>query len=136
MSASAPLPLSNTHPTVLVIEDNDVMRELLARMLQRKGFAVETVANGHDGLTLFGLQSFDLVITDMVMPRMNGLELIQALKRMRPDVKVIAVSGHDDRIGYLRVALQIGAKAVCLKPVTPADLVQTVRAVLGANNAN
>jgi CheY-like chemotaxis protein len=130
------MPLPNTPASVLIIEDNDVMRELLARMLQRKGYAVKTVANGRDGLALFDSQPFDVVITDMVMPGMNGLELIQALKRARPDVKVIAVSGHDDRIGYLRVALQIGAKAVCLKPVTPADLVQTVRAVLGANNQN
>ena len=109
-----------------------MMRDLLRRMLERAGFSVVTAVDGLQGLERFRGGGVHVMITDMMMPEMDGLELIRILRAERPNLQVIAVSGADDRDGYLRTALNLGAKAVLRKPVGSAELVQTVRRVLSA----
>jgi DNA-binding NtrC family response regulator len=117
--------------TILVVDDDEGMRHLLGRMLCRAGFEVVPAFDGEDGLARYRECNPDLVITDMKMPRMNGLELVEALVRENADVKAIAISGIDSQVRHLNAAVRAGAKASLLKPVTATDLVQTVEEVLG-----
>jgi CheY-like chemotaxis protein len=115
---------------ILVVDDDEVMRDLLRRALERSGFAVVTATDGRQGVEQFHDHPVDVTITDMMMPVMDGLELIRALVAEQPSIRIIAVSGVDDWDNYLKTARALGAKAVLRKPVSSAELVNTVRRVL------
>ena len=78
---------------ILVIEDDDEVRALLESLLTRDGHVVATAANGKQGVAAFLAEPFDLVITDIIMPEKDGIEAIMDLRRGRPDLKLIAISG-------------------------------------------
>jgi len=119
-------------PRALVVEDDEAMRELLRRALERAGFAVATAATGREALKLFGERQVDLAITDLMMPEMDGLTLIRELMRVQPSARIIVItgaeSGHD-------TARALGAKVVLRKPVAPADLARIVQNVLAGEPA-
>lgn len=79
---------------VLVVEDDQAVRFALARLLQRLNFAVTTATNGSEALQIVEQQTFDLVLTDAVMPGISGPELIAHLNRVRPDLRIILMSGY------------------------------------------
>lgn len=115
---------------ILVVDDDEVMRDLLRRVLERSGYEVVTATDGRDGVERLRGRAVDVTITDMVMPVMDGIELIQTLVAEQPSVRIIAVSGVDDWDNYLKTARSLGAKAVLRKPVGGAELVSTVKRVL------
>ena len=119
--------------TVLLVDDDEGMRHLLKRILERAGFVTAIANNGRDALERFRERPIDLVITDMVMPEMDGIELIRALTAERPGLPIIAISGVHDWANYLRMAITLGAKAGIQKPVGAADLAGTVRRLLAMN---
>jgi two-component system, cell cycle sensor histidine kinase and response regulator CckA len=121
----------NGRPTILIVDDEETMRDLLTRILIRAGYAAVAETDGDKGLQRFREGGIDVVITDMMMPAMNGLELIEALTQESPEVRVVAVSGIDSRTRFLKRALELGAKATLLKPVGRDDLVKTVERILG-----
>ncbi|MGZ9140240.1 MAG: response regulator [Nitrospira sp.] len=107
--------------TILIIEDHTSVRTLLAQVLQDAGYSVCEAATGRQGLERFHEQPVDLVITDLEMPEMTGLDVILALPRAFLDVKVIAMSGRsaDD----LQKARLMGARQTFSKPLDlPASL--------------
>ena len=114
-------------PRALVVEDDEAMRELLRRTLERAGFAVATAATGRAALKLFGERQVDLAVTDLMMPEMNGLALISELMRVQPSARIIVVSGAETG---LDAAHALGAKAVLRKPVAPSDLARVAQGVL------
>jgi CheY-like chemotaxis protein len=116
-------------PSILVVEDEEKMRELLRRMLERASFTVITAPHGREALKLFRERPVDLAITDLMMPEMDGFELIRQLTAQWPSIRIIAISGADLRLDMAR---QLGAKAVLKKPVTGAALVTAVEQVLAA----
>ncbi|HEX7966789.1 MAG TPA: response regulator, partial [Stellaceae bacterium] len=116
-------------PAVLVVEDEEKMRELLRRMLDRAGFTVMTASHGREALKLFRERPVDIAITDLLMPEMDGFELIRELVAHWPSIRIIALSGATVR---LEMARQLGAKAVLRKPVSSTILVQTVEQVLAS----
>jgi CheY-like chemotaxis protein len=118
---------------VLVVDDDEMMRDLLRRMLERAGFAVVTATNGRDGLERFRESRVDVAITDMKMPEMDGAELMRALLIERPGMAIIAISGAEHSERYLYAARALGAKAVLRKPLASAELVQTLERVLAAH---
>ncbi len=79
--------------TILVIDDQQTMRRLLRIVLESAGHQVREASNGRMGLAVYGDQPTDLMITDIAMPEMNGLEMLAELRRSFPDVKVIVISG-------------------------------------------
>jgi DNA-binding response OmpR family regulator len=79
--------------SVLIVEDNDVIRNGLAEFLLRKGFEIGIAANGKDGLKIFTDKAFDLVLTDFRMPSMNGLTLASEIKKKQPKTIIIMMSG-------------------------------------------
>jgi len=118
-------------PLVLVVEDDRELRELLRRMLEHSGFATVAASNGRKALHYLSAEPVALLITDMVMPDMDGIELLRVLQTERPELPVIALSGVENFNEYHRIAMHLGARAALRKPVTRADLTSAVNKVLG-----
>ena len=111
--------------TILIIEDHTSARMLLARVLEDVGYQVCEAANGREGLERFRVQPVDLVITDLEMPEMNGLEVILELTRAFLDVKVIAMSGCS--VDDLSKAKLLGARQIFVKPLDLSTLLHAVQ---------
>jgi len=90
--------------TILVAEDDAMVRSFVCSVLQRHGYSVLAAENGAVALALaerVGLHRIDLVLTDVDMPALNGIELVRRLKRLRPDLKIIYMTGHPLRLSEL-----------------------------------
>ena len=98
---------------ILLVEDDEAVREILRKALVLAGHEVEEAQNGNVALAAYRRQASDVVITDLVMPEKDGLETIMELRRLDPAVKVIAISGGGRTLGpgqlYLETARAIGA---------------------------
>ena len=116
---------------ILVIDDDEQMRTLLAKAMEWAGFEVITADNGRRGQLLFEEQPADLVITDLIMPEQEGLETIRSLKRIHPRVRIIAISGGGSAGGldYLTVARSLGARYTFAKPVDRQELLGAIASV-------
>lgn len=117
---------------VLVIEDDPQLLKLYQKKLTTEGFEISLATNGKEGIELYRRERPDLVVTDIVMPEKEGLEMIRELKQEFPDVKIIAVSGggRNDPTAYLKVAGHIGAKRTFAKPIDWQELFQEMSALL------
>jgi CheY-like chemotaxis protein len=115
---------------ILVIDDTATMRQLVRRMLERAAHSVVEAEDGEAGLSVIERQGPDLVITDLIMPKMEGIETIQRIKRSRPGTKIIAMSGSDER--NLNAARKLGADAAIAKPFGTAALLDTIDRLLEA----
>ncbi len=116
---------------VLVVDDDLEMRRTLTSALS--SHSVFQAANGTEALRLLKSEPIDLVVTDLVMPGMDGIETIVALRKTFPKLKVIAVSGAADRIreSALSAAEQLGINGTLAKPFMPEELITLVDQVLG-----
>jgi DNA-binding NtrC family response regulator len=113
--------------TILVIDDQEPVRALLRIALEGAGHEVLEASNGRLGLALYREKSADLIITDILMPEMNGLELMLELTRNFLNVKVIAISGGLESEGPLSVAKLLGARQTFQKPLDMEKLLSAVR---------
>jgi CheY-like chemotaxis protein len=117
---------------ILVIDDSSAVRRFVGMALEAVGHTVIDAGDGQAGLALFHRQHPDLVITDMLMPIMEGIETIQEIRRSSRDTKIIAMSsssGGSERL-YLGAAQKLGADATLSKPFKPIELEQTVARLL------
>ncbi len=119
---------------ILVIDDEVLLSKSLSIILTKAGHTVVTAANGQLGLEMFAQEKPDLVITDIIMPVMEGIEAIQQLRSQAPNLPIIAVSGggRTKNLEFLRVAEKLGANAVLGKPFTREQLLTAVAACLGS----
>jgi DNA-binding response OmpR family regulator len=128
-SISAPATNPRTTRTsswrILVVDDEEGMREWLAEVLQSAGHQVFTARDGLEAKSLAKRQALELVITDISMPNEEGLGTIRFLRKMHPDVKIIALSGVDPEV--LQDAKILGANAALTKPVTMKMLLKCLR---------
>jgi two-component system cell cycle sensor histidine kinase/response regulator CckA len=117
--------------TILLVEDETGVRRMLRDSLSDAGYRVWEACNGADAIQLWApaIDRIDLVVTDIVMPVMNGLRLIEELRRRRPDIKVMCMSGHSDDILNTQRQLE-PALELLRKPFLPAALVRRVREIL------
>jgi len=113
--------------TILVIDDQEPVRSLLRLVLEGAGHKVLEASNGRLGLELYHKRSVDLIITDIFMPEMNGLEMMLELTRSFLHVKVIAMSGGLEREGGLSAAKLLGARQTFEKPLDIRELLDAVR---------
>jgi CheY-like chemotaxis protein len=120
--------LTNTMARILVIEDADDEREFLRELLMSAGHQVCVARNGKIALSLLREWHVEAVVTDMLMPEMDGVETIMALRQQYPDVKIIAVSGVGSvSPGYcLRLARNLGAQIVIPKPFAPGEILDAI----------
>ena len=119
---------------ILVIDDDEQVRELLVEILERAGYQIVTAANGAEGLRLYRAQPAELVITDLIMPEKEGLETILALRKEFPKVPIIAVSGggRSGAISYLPLAKSLGAARTVAKPFSRQEILDAVKETLAA----
>ena len=118
---------------ILVIEDDEFFSELLLELLQQDGHKVSLATDGAKALQLLAIQRPDLIITDILMPNMDGVEFIMALAKQDSRIPLIAMSGGRRSISpefSLESAKLLGVKTTLTKPFTHTDLRQTVQLAL------
>ena len=113
--------------TILIIDDEEGIRALLRTTLEAAGHEVVEAANGLIGLELYRLRPTDLIITDILMPELNGLDMILELTRAFINAKVIAISGAGGEKNVLDVAKLLGARRTFQKPFNVPQLLDAVR---------
>ncbi|MEO5358116.1 MAG: diguanylate cyclase [Nitrospirae bacterium YQR-1] len=106
---------------ILYVEDEDMIRESMARILRRRINTLFVGANGREGLELFKQQSPDIVITDIRMPQMNGIEMAQNIREIQEDVPIILTTAYNDEDYFLK-AIEIGVVKYIKKPINSKDL--------------
>ena len=131
MSRVSDLPAAS--PAVLLVEDDPALLDMLSKTLERVGFTVVTAVHGADALAQMHTLSADIVVTDILMPEMDGFELIRTLRAKWPELPIVAMSGIEDTPNFRNQALKFGAKAALSKPVNRAHLVEVMRDVMTAN---
>ena len=117
---------------VLVIDDEEIVRGTVRRILEHAGYEVIEAISGQDGLERFDRQPVDAVLVDLFMPTMSGLDVIKELKKRDPAVRILTVSGSDVRNGMdmLGKAREAGAMAILEKPFRMAGLLEAVANLL------
>ena len=109
--------------TILLIDDQESIRLLFKAVLERPGYRVLTAEHGKQGLSLLEQEQVDVVVVDIFMPEMDGLELIPLLRKTRPDNKIIAMTGDSN---YLKMAKHLGANDTLQKPFSVQELLTAV----------
>ena len=122
--------IKNCHKIkLLYVEDNKETRESTLEMLQRFFHYVKTAENGLEGVKIFQEEEFDLLLTDINMPIMNGLEMIQKIKKIKPSLSVLVLSAHNE-INYFLESIKLGVDGYILKPVNIRQLMDTLKKVV------
>jgi len=117
---------------ILIMDDEAQVRKMLKKVLEKNGYDVIEAVNGNQGIKLYEQLLPDLIITDLIMPEKEGLESIRELKKINPDVKIIAMSGGgiaDPKV-YLNLATKLGAVHTFAKPVENEILVSTIKELI------
>ncbi len=114
---------------VLVIDDEEVVHRSLGRIFCRFGFEVEAVYSAQNGLDLLNSKEFNLVVVDLMMPEMNGIQFLGALKSRKLSVPVIMVTGYP-AIQTAAQALQLGATDYVTKPFTRKEIMTPIQKAL------
>jgi DNA-binding response OmpR family regulator len=117
---------------ILIIDDEEQIRTMLKRVLEREGHETMAASNGRLGMRIHLKDPADLVITDIIMPEQEGIETIIKLRRESPRTKIIAISGGGDvgAEGYLAMAGKLGAQVTLQKPFGLEEILMAVRNLL------
>ena len=115
--------------SILHVEDNDALRENASKLLHKFFDTVYTAADGKEGLDFFKMYKPSIVITDIKMPHMSGIELAQNIKKIAPQTKIIIMSAFDDK-EYLYQAIELGAFRFIKKPVNLSELTEILHAAV------
>jgi DNA-binding response OmpR family regulator len=132
LASMEPIKDNTAAKRILLIDDEEAVRMTVAEILRRAGYEVQSAADGKSGLELFQRQSFDLLITDLLMPERDGLETIMALRRGRAPLKILVISGCGQTLGseYMQIARHLGADYSLPKPFTRVELLAVVARLL------
>lgn len=127
--------MPHTKATILLVEDEELLRAGVQEVLEIQGYKVITAPDGEQALACLAAQTIDLIITDLVMPKMDGVDFVKQLRTIKPDLPVIVVSGSTRNImqRYGIDSIQVpGANASLPKPFKSVDLIEQVRQLLAA----
>ena len=118
---------------ILLIDDDESLHRALRLALEKFGYEVVSAGDGGAGIIAFQTQAIDLVITDMVMAGLEGVETIRTLRKLAPRTPIIAISGggRGTAYGYLDIAKKFGAALTMEKPLEPDDLCAAIAKLLG-----
>jgi CheY-like chemotaxis protein len=118
--------------SILVVDDDDLVRATVRQMLEGAGHQVLEARNGQEALVSIRKNTVDLVVTDIIMPDMEGIATIRELRSHDPNLKIIAMSGGDRqaRVDYLDLAKKLGAHQTLSKPFRRDDMLNAVRSAL------
>lgn len=120
---------TNKTATILVVDDDPVTNQLVARTLARAGFTPVSAANGEEALNYLNTHHLDAVVSDVRMPRMSGIDLLQNVRARFPSLPVILMSG-DIQDDIREAAFVWGAAALFEKPVNRGELIVSIRLAL------
>jgi YesN/AraC family two-component response regulator len=132
---------------ILVIDDEPDVRDGIKRVLDRAGFSVRVIDNATDAMLELKRLAADVVITDIIMPKVNGVDAIDCIVREFPMVRIIAISGGGNfdvsgyqpaaitTTAYLTAAKRAGAHLILTKPFESRELIEAVEQVMGAGGA-
>jgi DNA-binding response OmpR family regulator len=122
---------------ILVVDDDAAVRDSIAMVLDGMGFQVDQADQGASGLRLLRANEPDLVITDILMPQKQGIEMIREIRAVLPQTPIIAISGGaEPETDYLGMAQSFGASAILAKPFDPTVLLELVNRLLSAREAS
>jgi CheY-like chemotaxis protein len=133
--------------SILVIDDELDVRDGIKRVLERAGFSVRTVDNATDAMLELKRMQADVVITDIIMPKVSGVDAIERIVREFPMVRIVAISGGGNfdvtgyqpaaitTTAYLAAAKRAGAHCILTKPFESRELIEAVEQVMGAGRA-
>lgn len=116
--------------SVLIVDDEEVIRDVCTQILASEGYKVTTASNGSEALRQVSENEFDVVVTDIMMPDMSGLELLEVIKSTSLDICTVVITG----LGTFDMATQsdrLGAREFVVKPFTPDELSAAVSKALG-----
>ena len=116
-------------PLILVVDDEEYIQTFVREVMEREGYVVITTGSPQEALQLCQERSFDLVIMDLVIRDMNGLELIRSLRQSHPNLPVLAISGASKDL--LEMAIALGAVGTLEKPFIPDNLLAVAAKILG-----
>lgn len=121
---------------ILVIDDDKIMNSVIVEMVKSDGHSAKNAFDGQRALKLLDAQPFDLIVTDIIMPKIEGLELIEVIRAINRTIPIIAISGGG-RTGpqeYLDSAKALGADYTFQKPFRKEPFLEAVRECLKKNN--
>ena len=119
---------------ILIVDDEEDLASTLAERLELRGFQVTAVTSGAEALGLFSENRFSVLILDVKMPGIGGLELMARIKQEQPDLPVILFTGHSSLADAQR-GIEEGAFAYLQKPIKIDKLLETVKGAIGGNEA-
>ncbi|HPH97019.1 MAG TPA: response regulator [Anaerolineaceae bacterium] len=120
--------------TKLLVADDDVdVRDFLKEELSKAGFTVVVVGNGADAVVAVAEQAIDLIVLDMLMPGLDGIQVIRVLRKITPNIPIIGLTGYVGR-GFMSQALELGVH-ILGKPVVIPELIKEINQAL-ANKKN
>lgn len=124
--------MNPTQKKILLVEDEDFIRELYGRQLTKAGFAVKTAADGQSGLNTLKTEAFDLLLLDIMLPGMNGLQLLREFKTQNPTSPMITILLTNlGQEAVIKEGFELGAQAYLIKAsYTPDQVVNEVRNAL------
>ena len=127
----------DTMARILAIDDEEDIRNIIKKLLTVDGHAVDTAKDGNDGLKLFGKSTYQVVITDIIMPEKDGLEVLQSLRKTYMGLGIIVITGGSPKLSINdleHVATVLGADRVLVKPLNYDLLRSSVRELLELND--
>ena len=121
-------------PRVLLVEDEQPFRELLQAFLEGQGYQVQAVRDGRCGARWLESNPVDVVVTDLCMPEVDGMQLLMSIRRLHPQMPVVAMSGGvgGEMVGMLRAAKLLGARGTLEKPFSLHQFATVVREALAS----
>jgi CheY-like chemotaxis protein len=119
-------------PTILIIDDDIDLRKMLVRLLERENYMILEAESGIEALSLLDHSIPDLIITDIIMPDQDGIGTINSVRKLHPDIKIIAISGGGRMLSqdYLRIAEILGAHYTFPKPFDNRELLEKIKELI------
>lgn len=118
-----------SRPRILVLDDEEIVRVSCKKCLIPEGYDVDVAANGVEGLSMTENNRYDVILTDLKMPDMDGMEFLAKVKERHPDTKVIMITGYST-VEHAVKAMRMGAYNYIEKPFTPDALLEAVKEAL------
>ena len=129
LEEAEPMPSSDSSARILVVEDDVDLRETLGRALSREGYQVSFAGDGSEAISVVKQRPYDLMILDLVMPKMGGIKMLEELRSLGLTIPSIVITAFGDRFLYQR-AMELGASEFLMKPVKLVEVYRAVRSVL------
>jgi DNA-binding response OmpR family regulator len=127
--------MGNDKKRILVIEDDQEMRSLLKDFFEEEGFEIDSVSNGSEAFRILIRELFDLVITDIRMPGLTGLDIIPGIKKLQPETPIIAITAFGSEEVHRR-ATERGVTAYLEKPLRFHELRTMIREIISSKEKN